>query len=76
MAIRFPKHVLAMSGLRDVVEMEVTREHITLRAATDPRAGWEEHIARTAATCAATQPDPELAVWEDTALDGFEHEAH
>ena len=72
-AIRLPKPILALSGLRDSVQMEVKNGQITLRPAHTGRAGWKEHIAHTMATDpAASTPDEELTAWDTTTADGID----
>jgi hypothetical protein len=48
MAVRLSKPVLAMSGLRDEVQLDVKQGQITLRAVRptrqNPRAGWRQKI--------------------------------
>lgn len=39
--IRIPKPLLEQSGLRDEVELEVHARQIIIRAANQPRAGWD-----------------------------------
>lgn len=46
MAIRLPKQVLAMSGLTDIVQLDVKRGQITMRAPHKPREGWRQQIER------------------------------
>lgn len=45
-AIRLPKTVLVMSGLKDSIKMEVREGQITLSSANNPRFGWKEQIAQ------------------------------
>ena len=72
-AVRLPKPVLALSGLRENVQMEVKHGQIILRSAHAPRAGWKEQIAKVAATNpAAALPDNDLDAWEATTADGLD----
>ena len=45
-AVVLPKDLLAMSKLGDVVQLEARRGLITIRPATNPRAGWQEMIEK------------------------------
>jgi len=40
--VRIPKAFLDQAGLRDDVEIEVKGSQIVVRAAKDPRDGWDE----------------------------------
>lgn len=72
-AVRLPKHLLALSGLHNDVQMEVRRGVITLRAIQTPRAGWRESIARIIADdLRATVPDKDLVAWDVSATDGLD----
>ena len=72
-AIRLPKTVLIMSGLRDDVQMEVKHGQITLRSAATPRAEWKERIAQIiAANPTVNLLDDELNDWEMTSGDGLD----
>lgn len=44
--IRLPKAVLEHCGLKDVVELEVSCDCLTIRPAAKPRAGWEKAFAQ------------------------------
>lgn len=71
-AVRLPKTVLAMSGLREDVQMEVKHGQITLRSAHKPRSGWKEQMAQTVRTNPkAAQLDDELNDWDVTTSDGL-----
>ena len=71
-AVRLPKTVLAMSGLRDDVQMEVRKGQITLRSAHKARSGWKEQIAKVAASGLKLSPsDQELNDWDATSSDGL-----
>jgi len=71
-AVRLPKTVLIMSGLRDDVQMEVRDGQITLRSTRKPRSGWRERIARVVKTNPkALQTDNELDAWDSTSNDGL-----
>ena len=73
-AIRLPKTVLAMSGLRDDVRMEVKHGQITLSSARTPRSEWRERIANVVRTNpAAILPDEELNDWDITSNDDIDH---
>jgi antitoxin component of MazEF toxin-antitoxin module len=73
MAIRLPKTVLALSGLRENVQMEVGQGQIVLRSARAPRSGWKEQIAKVmTANPAAARPDGELTAWDVTSADGLD----
>ncbi len=62
-----------MSGLRDDIQMEVSRGQITLRSARTPRADWRKKIAQVAASNpAAALSDKELDDWEETSSDGLD----
>ena len=71
-AVRLPKTVLAMSGLRDDIQMEVKRGQITLRSSQKKRTGWEKKIT----TVLSKNPnivlnDNELNDWDATTGDGL-----
>ncbi len=71
-AVRLPKTVLAMSGLRDDVQMEVRKGKITLRSARKPRSGWKEQMAQVVeANPEALLADDELNDWDVTSNDGL-----
>ncbi len=73
MAVRLPKAVLELSGLRENVRMEVKQGQIILRSAHNPRAGWKTQIAKVIAeNPAAALPDDELAAWDVTLADGLD----
>lgn len=72
MAVRLPKAVLTLSGLRENVQMEVKHGQIVLRSAHAPRAGWKEQIARVAATKPAAASEDDLTAWETTIADGLD----
>jgi len=72
LAIRLPKTVLALSGLREDVHMEVSKGRIVLRSASAPRSGWKEQIAKVVATDPASAlSDDELTAWDVTSSDGI-----
>ncbi len=72
-AVRLPKHLLALSGLQGVIQMEVKQGQIVLRTSRSPRSGWKEQIARVqAANPLVPTPDNELAAWDTTAADGLD----
>lgn len=71
-AVRIPKTALAMSGLRDEVNMEIREGQIILTSAKLPRSDWSERIAKVlAANPDALSPDAELADWDITLSDGI-----
>ena len=71
-AVRIPKTVLKMSGLREDIQMEVKHGQITLRSALKPRSDWKLQIAKTIETNPnAVQIDYELNDWESTISDGL-----
>jgi antitoxin component of MazEF toxin-antitoxin module len=71
-AVRLPKTVLAMSGLRDNIQMEVREGQITLRSANNPRSGWKEQIAQVVSSDSKSlQSDIELSDWDITSNDGL-----
>lgn len=73
LAIRLPKAVLALSGLRENVQMEVKQGQIVLRSAHAPRIGWKEQIAKVATTNPlAKVRDEELSAWDATGADGLD----
>ena len=47
--VRIPKAVLEQTGLRDEIEMEVRGSQVVIRAASHPRAGWEDAFSAMAA---------------------------
>ncbi|MEI7674976.1 MAG: AbrB/MazE/SpoVT family DNA-binding domain-containing protein [bacterium] len=71
-AVRLPKTVLVMSGLRDTIQMEVSEGQITLRSANNPRSGWKEQIAQVVSRDPKSlQSDIELSDWDKTSNDGL-----
>lgn len=71
-AVRLPKTVLEMSGLREEVQMEVKHGQITIRSAHKPRSEWKQQIAKTiGANPKAAQIDYELNDWDVTTSDGL-----
>ena len=44
--IRIPKTVLEHCRLADAVELEVQDDHLVIRPAAKPRAGWDEAFRR------------------------------
>jgi antitoxin MazE len=46
--IRIPKPLLAQTGLRGEVEIEVRGKQLIIQPANHPRAGWAEAFARMA----------------------------
>ena len=71
-AVRLPKTVLTMSGLRDNIQMEVREGQITLRSANKPRSGWKEQIAKVISSDSKSlQSDSELNDWDITSSDGL-----
>lgn len=72
-AVRLPKTVLAMSGLHDDIQMQVTHGQIILRSASVARAGWKENINHImTSNPAALLPDGELTDWDVTGSDGID----
>lgn len=47
--VRIPKPLLQQAGIQDRVEIEVHEGEISIRPASDPRAGWDEQFAAMAA---------------------------
>jgi len=47
--IRIPKLLLDQTNLREEVELEVQDNHIIIRDAHSPRAGWEDSFKQMAA---------------------------
>ena len=71
-AIRIPKTVLIMSGLKDNVQMEIERYKIILRPMRTTRADWKERISNVmTSNTMANKADPELDEWNVTTNDGF-----
>lgn len=71
-AVRLPKTVLAMSGLRDDIQMDVKYGQITLRSSQKNRADWPKKIANILANDPkATLVDKELSEWDITSSDGL-----
>ena len=46
--LRLPKSVIEQCGLDAEVELEVKKDHLIVRAAPAPRAGWDAAFARMA----------------------------
>jgi antitoxin MazE len=42
--VRLPKHVLEQTRLSGEVELDVQQDHIVIRPARRPRAGWDEQF--------------------------------
>ncbi|CAA9379264.1 MAG: Prevent host death protein, Phd antitoxin [uncultured Gemmatimonadetes bacterium] len=66
--IRIPKPLLEQSGLRDEVELDVHAGQITIRAATQPRAGWDAAFRAMAEAGDDVLLDPEMAAspeWDE-----------
>lgn len=72
MAVRLPKHLLALSGLHGTIEMEVTHEQIILRAVRSPRASWRERIDRVVFDPKSKGSDHDLDAWDITSADGLD----
>ncbi len=73
MAVRLPKAVLELSGLRQNIQMEVKQGQIVLRSSRNPRVGWKEQIAKVIAIDPAVAlPDPDLDAWDITLVDGLD----
>jgi antitoxin component of MazEF toxin-antitoxin module len=71
-AIRIPKTVLVMSGLKGNVRMEVKRGQVIISPTLSPRSDWKERIADIMATNpSANRIDSELDDWEETLEDGL-----
>jgi antitoxin component of MazEF toxin-antitoxin module len=71
-AVRLPKTVLAMSGLRDDIQMEVREGQITLRSVTNSRSGWKEQMIKIVSSDPKSlQSDIELNDWDTTSNDGL-----
>jgi antitoxin component of MazEF toxin-antitoxin module len=71
-AVRLPKTVLAMSGLRDDIQMEVREGQITLRSVTNSRSGWKEQMIKIVSSDSKSlQSDIELNDWDTTSNDGL-----
>jgi len=71
-AVRLPKTVLAMSGLRDNIQMEVREGQITLRSVTNSRSGWKEQMIKIVSSDPKSlQSDIELNDWDTTSNDGL-----
>jgi antitoxin MazE len=65
--IRIPKPLLEQSGLGEEVELEVRSGEITIRAASRPRAGWDEVFQAMAAEGDDALLDPDLVAgrWDE-----------
>ncbi len=71
-AVRLPKTVLVMSGLRDDIQMEVKHGQITLRSPQKIRAGWRKKITAVLGNDPnAVLVDNELNDWDVTSSDGL-----
>lgn len=46
--VRIPKLLLEQSGIHTEVEIELHGDHLTIRKAAHPRAGWEQAFAEMA----------------------------
>jgi len=47
--IRLPRAVLEQTGLTDEIELEVKKDHLVIRPARRPRAGWDAAFKRAGA---------------------------
>jgi antitoxin MazE len=67
--IRIPKTLIEQAGLRDNVELLVENDQLVVRAATHPRAGWEEALRVMAERGDDALLDAEplgLSAWDET----------
>ena len=72
-AIRIPKTALKLSGLGDVVDMEVLDGKIILSAPAAPRSDWAASIADVlASNPTSLLVDPDLLAWDVTVGDGLD----
>lgn len=62
--IRIPKPLLEQSGLSGEVELKVEENRIVIRAAEQPRRGWEDAFASMAEQGDDQPLDPEAAASE------------
>jgi len=70
--IRIPKLLIDQIGLGQEVQVEVRADHLVIRAARQPRQGWEEQFQEMAKrgddrlldTGALPSPDWDEAEWE------------
>jgi antitoxin MazE len=58
--IRIPRALLEQVGLGEDIELEVRGDHLLLRAAWRPRAGWDTQFRQMAAAGDDELLDPEL----------------
>jgi antitoxin MazE len=66
--VRIPKQILDEASLGDEVELEVERDHIVIRRAHRPRAGWDKQFRAMAEHGDDRLLDDELLPtrWDDT----------
>lgn len=71
-AIRLTSTVLAMSGLKDEVELEVKKGQVIIRPLQTKRHNWHDLIAlEIARNPKALAAEPELEDWDVTINDGI-----
>ena len=64
--IRIPRVVVEQSGLQGELELEVRDRQLVLRAASHPRAGWEDRFREMA------RRRDDRPLWPETALTSFD----
>ena len=62
--IRLPKPILEQTGIMDVVELEVGKNQIVIRAISHPRSGWEKAFKAMS------------KAGDDTIIDEFDNISH
>ncbi|MCA9343267.1 AbrB/MazE/SpoVT family DNA-binding domain-containing protein [Candidatus Saccharibacteria bacterium] len=70
-AVRLPKTLLTLSGLKGNVRLKAEKGRITIIDSRDPRAGWESQIKAIKDSAVYCLDDTELQDWDVTASDGI-----
>lgn len=71
-AIRLPKTLLALSGIKGDVKLKAEKGRITIIDSNDVREGWEEQINAVKQSKRSCEPDQELLDWDTTTEDGLD----
>jgi antitoxin component of MazEF toxin-antitoxin module len=71
-AVRLPKTLLGLSGLKGNVNLEAKKGQIIVSQAKQPRGNWQTQIDKVAATNVHKKRDLELEDWDTTTADGLD----
>lgn len=72
MAIRLPKTLLGLSGLKGNVKLDAKKGQIIVSQAKNPRAGWQSQISKVMSKNQYPKKDAELEAWNSTLSDGLD----